>query len=596
MSEQHAVEFVGAPGPGAVINQYLPQPGQHVGRRMLRIDDLPDDYWRDSAPLAGTPWRELLGLAKSEDGVWELRRPENLTSTWFSRRAGTRQVTPPALRRAEVALTASARAELDLTGSLRNWTRGGTSSAARMSTPDHTSGGDPPPPGGSSSGSIPEPPAYDEDEGEAATTDFHHSLGQLEQGTVAVPSTTWGGLLTEVEVDLDQPPEPALVIVQVLGISSFLGDYGLGRTVKTLSLLPGENLTMSTRTWRASSETIAQGSSIIDSVDDSAVERFAETVMSETTDTATRSETESWYVDAEAQGSIGIASASVSGGGAGEYTSGTEAVAKAVDESVREHTAEASSHRENTVTSSSERTVSTEDEEVIERSIKNINVGRVLNFTVQELNQAYVTKTHLLDVRVAFGNGNPGSWREEPISRLRQLVEEVVAPQHVDTVCSDILGTIAVVYDIDQSPVGVLEQVRLDDCGVEWRVQDARPSDNCQYPPPTADGRLYYRFKRGPLGQGPGTEHPVEGVPLKERTIVMATDSVAVEALLGREQALDPYSQDLQVEAIREKQLANDREQLAQRIVAGGDADLAALYAQVFAPAPEPEPVVEPVL
>ena len=590
MSEQHAVEFVGTPGPGAVINQYLPQPGQHIGRRLLRIDDTPDDYWLDSAPAAGTLWRDLLGVIKSEDGIWEVRRPENLTSTWFSRRTGS----TPTLRRAEVTLTASARAELDLTGSLRNWTRGGASSAARMSTPDHTSGGGPiPPPTSSDSGSIPEPPAHDE--GETATTDFHHSLGQLEQGTIAVPTWGWGGVPSEVEVDLDAPPEPRLVIVQVFGISSFLGDYGLGRTVKTFTLLPGETTTISTRTWRSTSETISEGSSIIDSKDESAIERFADTVMSETTDTSTKSKTESWYVDAEAQGSIGFASASVSGGGAGEYSSGTEAVAKAVDEAVREHTAEASSHRENTVTSSSERTVSTEDEEVIERTIKNINVRRVLNFTFRELGQEWVTKTHLLDVRIAFANGQPGSWREEPISRLRQLVAEVVKPEHVGSVCQDVLGTIAVVYDLDESPVRVLEQVRLDQCGVDWEVRDALPGDNCEYPPPTADGRLYYRFKRGPLGQGPATEHPVEGVLLRERSIVMATDSVAVEALLGIEEALDEYSHDLQVEAIREKQLANDREQLAQRIVAGGDADLAALFAQVFAPAPEPEPVVEPV-
>ena len=593
MSEQRAVEFVGAPGPGTVINQYLPQPGQHVGRRLLRVEDIPDDHWRDGASLAGTTWPELLGVVKSEDGLWEVRRPESLISTWFGRRAGTRQVRSPALRRAEVGLTASARAELDVTGSLRNWTRGGAASAARMSTPEHTSGGDPLPPA-SSGDTPPDPPTLDE--GDAATTDFQGSLTQLEHGQVLIPASTWGGLLTEVAVDLDQEPEPALVIVQVLGISSFLGDYGLGRTVKTFTLLPGEITTISTRTWRASSESIAQASSIIDSYDESAVERFADTVMSETTDTATRSETESWYVDAEAQGSMGFASASVSGGGAGEYSSGTEAFSKAVDESVREHTAEASSHRENTVTSSSERSVSTEDEEVIERTIKNINVRRVLNFTFRELNQAYVTKTHLLDVRVAFGNGNPGSWREEPISGLRRLVEEAVAPQHVDSVCSDLLRTIAVTFDRDQSPIGVLEQVRLDDCGVEWDVRDARPGKDCEYPPPTADGRLYYRFKRGPLGQGPGTEHPVDGVLLQERMIVMATDSVAVEALLGVEEALDEYSHDLQVEAIREKQLANDREQLAQRIVAGGDGDLAALFAQVFAPAPEPEPVVEPVL
>jgi hypothetical protein len=592
MSEQRAVEFVGAPGPGTVINQYLPQPGQHVGRRMLRVEDIPDDYWRDDATVTGTPWADLLGVVRSEDGLWEVRRPENLTATWFARRAGTRQGRSPALRRAELTLTASARAELDITGSLRNWTRGGAASTARMSTPDHTSGGDPLPPATSGSGSVPPPPTYDE--GEAATTDFQASLTQLEQGHVLVPTSTWGGLPSEVEVDLDQEPEPKLVIVQVLGISSFLGDYGLGRTVKTFTLLPGETTTISTRTWRASSESISQASSIIDSYDDSSIERFADTVMSETTDTATRSETESWYVDAEASGSLGFASASVSGGGAGEYTSGTEAFSKAVDESVREHTTEASSHRENTVTSSSERSVSTEDEEVIERTIKNINVRRVLNFTFRELNQAYVTKTHLLDVRVAFGNGNSGSWREEPISGMRRLVEEVVAPEHVDEVCRDLLETIAVIYDRDQSPVRVLEQVRLDECGVEWQVRDAQPGKDCRYPAPTADGRLYYRFKGGPLGQPKNTEHPVEGVPLQERTIVMATDSVAVEALLGVEEALDEYSHDLQVEAIREKQLANDREQLAQRIVAGGDAAAAMLFAQLFVPTPEP--IEEPSL
>jgi hypothetical protein len=29
------VDFVGEPGPGAVIDMYLPQPGQHTGRRIL---------------------------------------------------------------------------------------------------------------------------------------------------------------------------------------------------------------------------------------------------------------------------------------------------------------------------------------------------------------------------------------------------------------------------------------------------------------------------------------------------------------------------------------------------------------------------------
>jgi hypothetical protein len=339
---------------------------------------------------------------------------------------------------------------------------------------------------------------------------------------------------------------------------------------------------MSMRTWRASSETIAQGSSIIDSVDESSSERFAETVMSETTDAATREKSENWHAEAEASGSIGLASASVSGGGGGEYSSSTEEFSKAVDEAVQEHAAEASSHRENTVTSSSERTVSTEDEEVIERTIKNINVKRTLNFTMRELNQAFITKTHLKEVRIAFSNGNAESWREEPISGMRRLVAEVVKPEHVDRLCQDILKTIAVVQDVSSSPVNVLEQVLLNKCATDFTFRDAQPGDNCDYPPPSSDGRLYYRFTRGPLDQAADEEHPVEGVLLMERQIIMKTDSVVAEALLGAEDALDEYSIGLQVETIREKTLASDREALAQEIVRTGNTAGAELFAKVF--------------
>jgi hypothetical protein len=368
----------------------------------------------------------------------------------------------------------------------------------------------------------------------------------------------------------------------VIGISSFLGDYGLGRTIKTMSLMPGEAMTMSMRTWRASAETIAQGSSIIDSFDENSSERFAETVMSETTDTATRETSENWHAEAEATASIGLASASVSGGGGGEYSSSTEEFAKAVDEAVREHAAEASSHRESTVTSNSERTVSTEEEEVIERAIKNINVERTLNFPIRELNQAFITKTHLKEVRIAFSNGNAGTWREEPISGMRKLVAEVVKPEFVDLLCQDILKTIAVVQDLNSGPVNVLEQVLLNKFATDFSFRDAKPDDDCNYPPPSADGRLYYRFKHGPLGQAADEQHPVEGVLLKQRQIIMKTDSVVAEALLGSNPALDKYSTDLQVETIREKTLAPDREALAQEIVRTGNVDGAELFAKVF--------------
>ena len=565
---------------GVLIDPYLPQPGQHVGRRLIKIEDTPDAYWLDAATSAGVPWADKLGLERGDTGIWDIYKPELLTSSWFEARVRTRPraLTAP-LRRTAVAMTTQAREIQATTGSLRTWGQGRSGQTARKSTTD----GEPLPGpdlgdqvGSGGTGATPK-----NEEADAAIS-FQHGLIKIEDGIVGWPSTTWGGAPTSTDIDVEAPPDPAFFIIQVIGISSFLGAYGLGRTVKTMTLLPGETMTMSMRTWRASSETIAQGSSIIDSVDDSSSERFAETVMSETTDAATRDKSENWHAEAEASGSIGLASASVSGGGGGEYSSSTEEFSKAVDEAVQEHAAEASSHRENTVTSSSERTVSTEDEEVIERTIKNINVKRTLNFTMRELNQAFITKTHLKEVRIAFSNGNAESWREEPISGMRRLVAEVVKPEHVDRLCQDILKTIAVVQDVSSSPVNVLEQVLLNKCATDFAFRDAQPGDNCDYPPPSPDGRLYYRFKRGPLGQAADEEHPVEGVLLKERQIIMKTDSVVAEALLGAEDALDAYSIDLQLETIREKTLASDREALAQEIVRTGNTAGAELFAQVF--------------
>jgi hypothetical protein len=125
-------------------------------------------------------------------------------------------------------------------------------------------------------------------------------------------------------VNLNEETEPRLFIIQVYGISSFLGDYGLGRTIKTFTLLPGEQTKISTRTWRATTETRADSTSIVDSFDENSSERFADTVLSETTDSYTQSKSTNWQVEGEAKASIGIASASTSAGGGDRVQLSTE--------------------------------------------------------------------------------------------------------------------------------------------------------------------------------------------------------------------------------------------------------------------------------
>jgi hypothetical protein len=360
-----------------------------------------------------------------------------------------------------------------------------------------------------------------------------------------------------------------------------------------------------------------KGSSIIDSLSTKSADKFRKKVQKETTDKKTRSETESWYADAEASASWGFGSASVKAGAKGEYHAGREEFAKNVTESAREHANEASANREITITSSSERSEEREKEVVIERTIKNVNMRRVLNFVFRELNQEYIVKTHLKDIKVAFSNGRLGSWREVPLSGLRVLLQEVLKPEKIDEVAKAILGVVGVIFDKDDKPINALETMKLtvvpDSTDPlighpKWEIGTAtltRPNPQSQeweYEAP--NDTLLYRFKRGPLGQDEesngqngesngqngesngqdGESNKVDGVLMNETTITMRTDSVIVEALLGQADALDDYAMEVQKAAAGAKTLENEREKIAHDILkAITDAkEQAEAYAKMF--------------
>jgi hypothetical protein len=380
---------------------------------------------------------------------------------------------------------------------------------------------------------------------------------------VLAPVATWGGGITSTRLYVDGDARPSLYLVEVYGVSSFLGDYGLGRTVRTFTLLPGEGTTIRLRTWTSSDETIKEASSIIDSQQRTAADRFKTQVLKENTDKRTQASKESWHVEAEASVSWGFGSASVSGGAAGEYQSGREEFGKQLKDAVREHANEASAKRELMVTSSSEQSVKTQDEEATERTIRNVNMRRTLNFVFRELNQEYATKVHLKEVRVGFSNGLPDTWREVAISGLRGLLQEVVVPAKVDAVAQAVLKLVGVVFDRADQPVPTLEVFTMGDDGMTWSKAPAALVDGA-FPPPSET--RFYRFKRGPLGQDEQA-NPVDGVLMQEASVVLRTDSVVVEALLGEADALDEYALRSQYVDVDGKALVNDRERLAHQLL-----------------------------
>ncbi|MBC8334477.1 MAG: hypothetical protein H8E29_04370 [Anaerolineales bacterium] len=382
-------------------------------------------------------------------------------------------------------------------------------------------------------------------------------------GFVIVPTTTGGGSgsTEEVPEELDDSePNPQLFLVEVYGVSSFLGDYGMGRTVRTFTLLPGESTTIRLKTWQSSKESIKQSSSIIDSHEQSAKDRFTNKVQNETTDKKTQADTSKWSLEAEAKAKWGWGSASAKGSMSGEYQSGREQFARSTSEAVGEHANESSSKRELSVTTSTETETEISEETSIERVINNVNMRRVLNFVFRELNQTYTTKVHLKGIYVGFTNEQVGSWRQVPISGLRGLLEEVGSDQmDKDEVAKRILKLAGTVFNANDIPVRVVETINYDPIDDTIAISPVVFDAEGQFSPPT--DTQYYRFKQGALAQDNDT-NPVEGVLLSEQTIVMRTDSVIVEALLGQADALDNYSMEIQEAAARKETLENERNEL----------------------------------
>lgn len=413
----------------------------------------------------------------------------------------------------------------------------------------------------------------------------------LRRGLLAFPRLGFGGF-PKITVPVPLLPiwpgiQPAMYIVEVYGITSFAGDYGLGRTVKTFSLLPGEKTTLAVRTWRTTRESKSRSSSIIDSIDESSSDRFVKACEHEVGSSATQGTAERAYIEGEVSGGFLFVGGSSYGSDRQEIINERSDFARSLSGTVREHAYEASNARVTTVSSSAETDTETGEEITSERVIRNINLRRTLNFVFRELNQSFTTLTHLKDIRIAFSLGTPGTWNEVPLSGLWPLLTNAIPdPAERSETARILLRQIAIVMDESDEPRCVLQAMRK---ATEFKPEDVKPSDIDTLAEPSSS--LMYRFARNKKANAATSNERdaiaqtaapfVNGVVVARQEVTMRTDSVIVEALLGRANALDRFAramQDAKVE--REAQLAS-REELAQKVVADAS-DPAAAYHDVF--------------
>ncbi|MCA9487128.1 hypothetical protein H6501_05295 [Candidatus Woesearchaeota archaeon] len=337
---------------------------------------------------------------------------------------------------------------------------------------------------------------------------------------------------------------PCLVLVEKYRLSTFSGSYGVGRTIKTFSLLPGESTTISVSSYKRSSQTSIEASSILDSYTDESAEEFEQSVSDEQSNTSSQEKECNYHAEASAKAGWGWGSATVSGGVSGGVSSAREEFAKNVSTATSKNSAKASSKRDVSINTSFESKREEGEEKSTVREIKNINVGRTLNFVFRQMIQEYITVLHLVDVRVAFFNGYRGSKVEVPLYELDKILETFIKEEKRTEVKTQILTELSSLRDYQGRTHEFIELV---------------PESSPELYRIKPDFTSFYEDENN-------NSFEVPGIIVNANKNVLRTEGVMVESLLGESNALDDYSISLQDEKIRKQELENQSLELENQL------------------------------
>jgi hypothetical protein len=389
-----------------------------------------------------------------------------------------------------------------------------------------------------------------------------------------------------------------LMIVETMNLSSFLAAFGAGRVVKTFSLLPGEKTTISVKSWTKSAETRKSASSIVDSDASESATDFEDTLSAEQTSREAQSESFNYKIGATVGAAWGWGSASISAEVSGSANSARDEAVKNVSSATRKHSMKASSNRNVTIDTEYTATHEEGTEDSTVREVANINVSRTLNFVFRQMNQEHFTLVHLTNARIAYytedlmldADGNPDymdddqgnrvlnircQYEEVPLPQLQELLKAAISEPWQPKVLDAVTFALSGIPDYQDELQTVFEWVQPTKDGKQ------------------VDGAAYMRFPRNLQTEfedpASGQKITVPGIVLAYDRIVMRTEGIMVDTVLGQGDGLDEYSHGLQEVAVAERRIAVaerqaelDRLTLARKLVDAKDKQAADIFAVVF--------------
>lgn len=346
----------------------------------------------------------------------------------------------------------------------------------------------------------------------------------------------WG--TTVLEYMPKPTPKPNIQLAIHYKVQCYLGNYGAGKVVKTMSLLPGEKTTISIKTYKDFTQTDKHSDNVLDSFTENSADTLENMFESENSTTTVTNKNGSFGLKIP----LGASSLGVGGG----INRSTTAISKTINKNLSKHVEESQAQRKVEVNTETTSTLKEGEENSIVRELKNINLSRVLNFTFRQLNQEYTIVTYIDDVSLVFSNGFPEMEETVRLYEMDKFLEKYIEDTTQRTATKNTI--IMSVYNL-RDYTGVRK-----DMFTEQTLNSAIPT--ALSGAVTSTEQKFWGKSESFTQSVPGTTFVIPGIITQIEKQVLSTDSVIAEALLGQAEALDCYNLQLQTEAVRKEKIA----------------------------------------
>ncbi len=328
---------------------------------------------------------------------------------------------------------------------------------------------------------------------------------------------------------------PQLCIMLTFKVTNYLGNYGAGKTVKTLSLLPGEKTNISLKTYRSSETVDSRVDNVLDSFTSKSLDSLEKFLEQENSTTKTKS----------GGGGLSLSTPVFSLGGG--FKSQTTNMSKTINRALTKHVDESQNLRNVEVKTETKSTAKEGEETAIIREIANINKSRVLNFTFRQLNQEYTSVTYVEDAGISFNNGNDKDFDSCTLAEMDDFLNKYLNASEVAGIKNRIIAMLSSFQHYSTNTnVSFIEKIThtlqtLNSAGTALVNYQENGQDVVQ---------TYYAKKKDLFTtvtiNSTGATVQVPGIVTQVEKHVLNTDSVIVDALLGQGEALDCYNTQLQ--------------------------------------------------